>query len=115
MFEKLAIHGGTPIRKEFLPYGHQWIDEKDIKAVSDVLKTDWITQGPKVAEFERLVSDYCNAKYAIAFSSGTAALHAATFTAGISEGIRANAQKFRNNPCAQAAVGKTSRSCYHCV
>lgn len=86
MFEKLAIHGGTPIRKEFLPYGHQWIDEKDIKAVSDVLKTDWITQGPKVAEFERLVSDYCNVKYAVAFSSGTAALHAATFTAGISEG-----------------------------
>jgi len=86
MTGKLAIFGGTPIRKGFLPYGHQWIDDDDIKAVSDVLKTDWITQGPKVDEFEKLVSRYCHAKYAVAFSSGTAALHAAAFASGISEG-----------------------------
>jgi UDP-4-amino-4,6-dideoxy-N-acetyl-beta-L-altrosamine transaminase len=86
MSEKLAINGGFPTRKNFLPYGHQWIDEEDIKAVSDVLKTDWITQGPKIAEFEQLVSNYCNAKYAVALSSGTAALHAAAFAAGITEG-----------------------------
>ena len=84
MPEKLAIDGGEPIRKKFLPYGFHWIDEKDIKAVSDVLRTNLITQGPKVAEFERIVSKYCNSKYAVAFSSGTAALHAAAYTAGIS-------------------------------
>lgn len=90
MPEKLAINGGHPVRKDFLPYGHQWIDDDDIKAVADVLKTDWITQGPKVSEFERVVSGYCNAKYAVAFSSGTAALHAGVFAAGVtcgSEGI----------------------------
>ena len=86
MPEKLAINGGSLIRKEFLPYGYHWIDDDDIKAVTNVLKADFITQGPKVAEFENLVSSYCNTKYAVAFSSGTAALHAAAFTAGISNG-----------------------------
>lgn len=86
MSEKLAINGGSPVRKKFLPYGHQWIDDNDVKAVTDVLKSDWITQGPKVVEFERLVASYCDAKYAVAFSSGTAALHAASFAAGISNG-----------------------------
>jgi UDP-4-amino-4,6-dideoxy-N-acetyl-beta-L-altrosamine transaminase len=83
MPEKLAIDGGTPIRREFLPYGYHWIDEEDIKAVSDALRSKFITQGPKVAEFEKIVSNYCNSKYAVAFSSGTAALHAASYTAGI--------------------------------
>jgi perosamine synthetase len=85
MSGKLAINGGTPVRMELLPYGHQWIDIKDIKAVTEVLKTDWITQGPVVNEFERVVSQYCHANYAVAFSSGTAALHGATFAAGISK------------------------------
>jgi len=85
MSEKLAVRGGQPVRKEFLPYGHQWIDDYDIKAVTDVLKSDWITQGPKVSEFEKLIADYCNAKYAVAFSSGTAPLHAASFAVGISD------------------------------
>jgi len=89
MSEKLAVRGGQPVRKEFLPYGHQWIDDYDIKAVTDVLKSDWITQGPKVSEFEKLIADYCNAKYAVAFSSGTAALHAASFAVGISDGDEA--------------------------
>jgi len=86
MNEKLAIHGGQPIRKDFLPYGRQWIDDEDIKAVTDVLKTDWITQGPKVTEFENKFANYCNTKYAVAFSSGTAALHAASYVSGISNG-----------------------------
>lgn len=89
MSKDIAINGGKPVRKTFLPYGQQWIDDSDIKAVSDVLKTDWITQGPKVDEFEKLVSKYCNAKYAVAFSSGTAALHAATYSAGVSKGDEA--------------------------
>lgn len=69
-----------------LPYGNQWIDEKDIDAVVEVLKSDWITQGPKVKEFEKKVAKYCGAKYAVAVSSGTAALHTAYSVAGIKKG-----------------------------
>jgi perosamine synthetase len=82
--EQLAINGGKPVRSSLLPYGHQWIDEEDIASVVEVLKSDWITQGPKVDEFERKVAEYCGAKYAVAVSSGTAALHAACSVAGIS-------------------------------
>lgn len=86
MINKPAIEGGKPTRKIFLPYGQQWIDDKDIKAVIEVLKTDWITQGPKIKEFEEIVSKYCNARYAVALSSGTAALHAAAYAADIKNG-----------------------------
>jgi len=58
-----------------IPYGRQTIDEDDIKAVIDVLRSDWLTTGPKVSEFEQAVADYVCAKHAIAVSSGTAALH----------------------------------------
>jgi len=83
--ERLAIEGGKPVRTELLPYGHQWIDDEDIASVAEVLKGDWITQGPKVEEFEKKIADYCGAKYAVAVSSGTAALHAACAVAGISQ------------------------------
>ena len=69
-----------------IPYGHQWIDEEDIKAVIEVLRSDWITQGPKVTEFEEGFARYVRAKYAVAVSSGTAALHSACFAAGITKG-----------------------------
>jgi len=72
--------------KKYIPYGHQWIDAKDIQAVGKVLKSDWITQGPKVDEFEKKVAAYCDVRYAVAFSSGTAALHAAYAVAGIQRG-----------------------------
>ena len=84
--QKLAIEGGKPVRDIMLPYGHQWIDDEDIAAVVEVLKSDWVTQGPKVDEFETNVAAYCGAKYAVAVSSGTAALHAACAVAGISPG-----------------------------
>ena len=87
--EELAIKGGKPVRSNILPYGHQWIDEEDIASVIEVLRSDWITQGPKVDEFERKVAEYCGAKYAVAVSSGTAALHAACSVAGISKGDEA--------------------------
>lgn len=74
------------MKNNFIPYGHQWIDEKDIEEVAKVLKTDWITQGPKVEEFEKTVAEYCQVKYAVAVSSGTAALHSAYVAAGISFG-----------------------------
>lgn len=69
-----------------IPYGHQWIDEADIRAVVDVLRSDWITTGPKVSEFERAVADYVGAKFAVAVNSGTAALHAAMHAADIGPG-----------------------------
>jgi len=84
--EELAINGGKPVRNKFLPYGHQWIDDEDIESVIEVLKSDWITQGPKIKEFEEAVAKFMGAKYAVAFSSGTAALHAACFVAGITPG-----------------------------
>ncbi len=71
---------------DYIPYSRQWIDEADIKAVVEVLKSDWITQGPVIGEFEKALADYCGAKYAVALSSGTAALHAAYYSAGISAG-----------------------------
>lgn len=74
---KLAIDGGTPIRSTPLPYGKQWIDESDIAAVVDVLRSDWLTTGPKVEEFESAFAATTDARYAVSFSSGTAALHGA--------------------------------------
>lgn len=82
----LAVEGGSPVRNALLPYGHQCIDEDDIKAVVDVLRSDWLTTGPKVAEFEKRFAEMVGAKYAVAVNSGTAALHAAAFAAGIGPG-----------------------------
>jgi perosamine synthetase len=72
-----------------LPYGHQSIDENDIQAVVDVLRSDWLTTGPKVDEFEEAFAARVGAKYAVAFSSGTAALHGAAFSAGLKAGDEA--------------------------
>jgi perosamine synthetase len=73
-------------RDSYLPYGRQWIEEDDIQAVVNVLKGDYLTTGPAVGEFEKAVASYVGAKYAVAFSNGTAALHGASFAAGITEG-----------------------------
>jgi len=75
-----------PRRASKLPYGRQWIDEDDIHAVVEVLKGDWITQGPAIARFEQTVADHVGARYAVAFCNGTAALHGACFAAGIGPG-----------------------------
>ena len=69
-----------------IPYSTQWIDEEDIEAVVGVLRSDRITQGPLIEQFERAVATYAGVKFAVAFSSGTAALHAACVTAGVSQG-----------------------------
>lgn len=75
-----------PVRQSYLPYGRQWIDEDDIEAVVEVLKGDYLTTGPYVSIFEQAVAQYVGAKYAVAFSNGTAALHGACFAAGIGQG-----------------------------
>ena len=72
--------------EEFIPYGSQWIDNQDIEAVTETLKSDYLTTGPKIKEFEEKFADYVDAKYAVAIANGTAALHAATYAAGIKEG-----------------------------
>jgi perosamine synthetase len=87
--EALAIDGGTPVRQTLLPYGHQSIEEEDIQAVVEVLRSDWLTTGPKVREFEDALAARVGAKYAVAFSSGTAALHGAAFAAGLKPGDEA--------------------------
>jgi perosamine synthetase len=86
MSEKLAVHGGKPVRDTLLPYGHQDIDENDIAAVVESLKSEWLTTGPKVGEFETAFAAAVGAKHAVAVSNGTAALHTAMFALGISPG-----------------------------
>ncbi|MFZ0438047.1 MAG: UDP-4-amino-4,6-dideoxy-N-acetyl-beta-L-altrosamine transaminase [Candidatus Sulfotelmatobacter sp.] len=78
-----------PVRKTLLPYGRQSIGEDDIQAVVDVLRSDWLTTGPKVAEFEESFAAWVGAKHAVSFSSGTAALHGAAFAAGLKPGDEA--------------------------
>jgi perosamine synthetase len=87
--EALALRGGRPVRAEFLPYGRQSIDEDDIAAVVKTLRSDWLTTGPKVGEFEEAFAAWVGARYAVSFSSGTAALHGAAFAAGLGAGDEA--------------------------
>lgn len=73
---------------EIIPYSRQWINDSDIDEVVKVLKSDWITQGPAIQQFERAVAEYCGAEYAVAVSNGSAALHIACLAAGLgSDGI----------------------------
>lgn len=85
----LAVNGGWAVRETLLPYGRHEMCEEDIEAVIAVLRSDWITTGPKVAEFEEAVAAYVGAKFAVSFSSGTAALHGAVFAAGLGPGDEA--------------------------
>jgi perosamine synthetase len=87
--QALAIHGGPPVRDTLLPYGRQSVDDADVQAVVDVLRSEWLTTGPKVAEFEEAFAARVSAKHAVSFSSGTAALHAAAFAAGLKPGDEA--------------------------
>lgn len=83
---KPAIEGGTPVRETKIYYGHQYIDDADIQAVVEVLKSDNLTCGPKIRELEDRLCEVTGAKYAVVCSNGTAALHMAAMAAGIKEG-----------------------------
>ena len=84
--EKPAIEGGTPVRENKIFYGHQYIDEADIQAVVDVMRSEALTCGPKIGELERKLCELTGAKYAVVCSNGTAALHIACLAAGVGAG-----------------------------
>jgi perosamine synthetase len=84
--ERLAINGGRPVRGELLPYGHQTIEQQDVDAVAEILRSDWLTTGPSVGAFEQEFARVTTSANAVAVSSGTAALHAAVFAAGVGPG-----------------------------
>jgi UDP-4-amino-4,6-dideoxy-N-acetyl-beta-L-altrosamine transaminase len=86
---KPAIAGGTPVRRVLLPYGHQSIGRDDIDQVIAVLQSEWLTTGPRVAEFEEAFAASVGVKHAVSFSSGTAALHGAVFAAKLGPGDEA--------------------------
>src|ERR1700690_163590 len=71
---------------KYIPYSRQTIGADDIREVTKTLTSAFLTQGPKVKEFEDVLARYTSARYCVAFSSGTAALHAAYFAAGIKKG-----------------------------
>jgi len=83
---KLAVQGGNPIRQKLLPYGRQLVDDDDIAVVVDVLRSDWLTTGPKIPEFEQAFAALTGSLEAVAVSSGTAALHAAMYAIDIKPG-----------------------------
>jgi len=70
----------------YIPYSKQLIGKDDINEVIKVLKSDFVTQGPKIPEFEKKLAEYCGSKYAVVFNSGTAALHGAYFVLGLKKG-----------------------------
>ncbi len=84
--EKPAICGGTPVRDTKIYYGHQYLDQSDYDAVIDVLKSDYLTCGPKIGELEQKLCEITGAKYAVVCSNGTAALHIAAMAAGLKKG-----------------------------
>lgn len=84
--EPLAINGGRPVRETPINYGRHYIDDADIQAVTEVLKSDNLTCGPKITELEQQICRLTNAAYCVAVSNGTAALHIAAMAAGIQAG-----------------------------
>ena len=84
--EKPAICGGIPVRTVPLSYGRQFIDDADIQAVTDTLKSDYLTCGPRITELEKKLCAITGARYCVAVSNGTAALHIAALAAGIGPG-----------------------------
>ena len=83
---KPAACGGRPVRDTKIFYGHQYIDEADIQAVVDMMRSDYLTCGPKIGELERKLCQVTGAKYAVVCSNGTAALHMACMAAGVGPG-----------------------------
>jgi perosamine synthetase len=86
---RLAIDGGEPVRRTLLPYARQSMSDDDVAAVAAALRSDWLTTGPRVPAFEEALAAFTGARHAVAFSSGTAALHGAAVAAGLGPGDEA--------------------------
>lgn len=84
--EQLAIMGGKPVRETPISYGRQYIDEEDVRAVADTLRSDSLTCGPRISKLEQTLAGITGARYCVAVSNGTAALHIAAIAAGIGPG-----------------------------
>jgi perosamine synthetase len=104
-----VVVGTVDCRPMPIPYGRQSVDDRDVQAVVDVLRGDWLTQGPAVTEFEEAFAATCDVPYAVAFSSGTAGLHAAAFAAGVGRGdeVVTSALTFAASANCAAYVGAT--------
>jgi len=89
-----------------IPYGRQHITDADVQAVADTLRSDFLTQGPKVAEFEEKFAAYIGARYAVAVSNGTAALHLCALALGVQPG-----QRVITTPITFAASANCVRYC----
>lgn len=106
MKEELALFGGTPVRSTILQYGKQSVDQEDIKAVVECMQGDYLTTGPTVREFEARLAQAVGAKYAVAVSNGTAALHVACMAAGLKAG-----DEVITSPLTFAASANCARYC----
>src|SRR5690606_27009511 len=89
-----------------IPYGRQNITEEDIQAVIETLKSDYLTQGPKILEFEEAFSEYIGCQYSVAVANGTAALHLAALALGVKKG-----DKVITTPITFAASANCVRYC----
>ena len=107
--ERLVVLGGSPVRETFLPYARHAVESDDLAAVAEVLAGDWITQGPTIARFEEALAAIGGAAYAVAFSSGTAALHAACWAAGLGPGDDAITTPLTFAATANAVVYQSAR------
>src|ERR671925_1519787 len=94
-----------------IPYGRQSVDERDVEAVIETLRSAWLTQGPAVDSFEEAFAEACDAPFAVTFSSGTAALHGAAFAAGLGPGneLVTSALTFAASANCGAYLGATPR------
>jgi len=92
--------------KSIIPYGRQNITEDDIQAVVNTLKSDFLTQGPKIAEFEQVFANYIGSKYALAVANGTAALHLSAMSLNVEPG-----QKVITTPITFVATTNCVRYC----
>ena len=92
--------------RSIIPYGKQDITDEDVKGVIEALKSDYLTQGPRILEFENNFAEYIGSKYAVAVSNGTAALHLCTLALGVKEG-----DKVITTPITFAATANCIRYC----
>ena len=86
LINKLKIGFEIDKEEDYIPYGRQSVDDKDIFSVVKTLRSEWLTQGPSIRRFEQVVADYCSVKYAVVVNSATSALHLACLASGLGKG-----------------------------